>query len=84
MTVIPHDQLQPETLRALVEEFVTRDGAIHGHADVPIESQISTLLRQIQAGAAVIVYDQASESCSVIRKEHLNAVDMAGPRDLAS
>lgn len=73
MTIIPHDQLQPETLRALVEELVTRDGAIHGHADVPIESQVASLIRQIRAGLAVIVFDEESQSCSVVAPEHVRA-----------
>jgi uncharacterized protein YheU (UPF0270 family) len=71
MTVIPHDQLQLETLHALVEEFVTREGAIHGHVDVPIESQVASLMRQVRSGAAVIVYDEESESCSVVAPEHV-------------
>jgi hypothetical protein len=75
MTVIPHDQLQPETLHALVEEFVTREGAIHGHVDVPIESQIASLVRQIRSGAAVIVYDEGSESCSIVARENVRADD---------
>ena len=75
MTVIPHDQLQPETLHAVLEEFVTRHGAVHGHADESVESQMSALLRRIRAGAAVIVYDEVSESCTVVSKEELNAAD---------
>ena len=73
MTVIPPDQLRPETLQALLEEFVTRDGAIHGHRDMSIEQQVSTLLRQIRGGAAMIVYDEESESCGVISAEQLRA-----------
>lgn len=72
MTIIPPDQLQPETLRALVEEFVTRDGAVHGHADVSIDSQIAVLLRQIHDGRAVIVFDEVNESCSVLSREQLS------------
>lgn len=73
MTIIPPDHLRPETLQALVEEFVTRDGAIHGHQDMPIESQVSKLLRDIRSGAALIVYDEENESCGVMSAEQLRA-----------
>lgn len=73
MTIIPQDQLQPETLHALVEEFVTREGAIHGHTDVPIESQTASLVRQIRSGTAVILYDEESESCSIVGREDVPA-----------
>ena len=79
MTVILYDQLQPETLHALVEEFVTREGAVHGHADVPIESQVASLIRQIRSGAAVILYDEDNESCSIVPMERMPA-QHGGPR----
>jgi uncharacterized protein YheU (UPF0270 family) len=75
MTIIPHDQLEPETLAAVLEEFVTRQGAVHGHADETVESQMSMLLRRIRAGEAVIVYDEESESCTVVAKEELQSAD---------
>lgn len=80
MTIIPSDQLQPGTLRALAEEFVTRDGAVHGHADMPIDAQVETVLRQIRAGKAVIVFDEADESCTVISREQLSHFDLDAPR----
>lgn len=80
MTIIPPDQLQPETLRGLVEEFVTRDGAVHGHAEVPIEAQIETMLRQIRGGTAVIVFDETDESCTVVSREQLSQMDIESRR----
>ena len=75
MTVIPHDQLEPETLAAVLEEFVTRQGAIHGHADESVESQMSMLLHRIRAGAAVLVYDEETESCTIVAREDLQSAD---------
>jgi uncharacterized protein YheU (UPF0270 family) len=80
MTIIPPDQLQPDTLQALIEEFVTREGAVHGHADVSIDEQVETLLRQIRAGKAVIVFDEADESCTVISREQLSQLNATVPR----
>lgn len=80
MTIIPPDQLQPETLRGLVEEFVTRDGAVHGHVDMLIEAQVGIVLRQLSTGEAVIVFDESDESCTVVSREQLAGINMDAPR----
>ena len=50
--VIPHEQLDPQILDALIEEFVTRSGAIHGHADVTIDSMTDLVRDQLRKGTA--------------------------------
>lgn len=64
--IIPHDQLRPETLEALMEEFVTRDGAVHGHSDIALDRQIRAVREQLASGKAVIVFDETTESCSIM------------------
>ena len=70
--IIPHDQLSHETLAALIEEFVTRDGALHGHADTPVDAMIASVRRQLERGRAVIVFDEASETASIVTRESLS------------
>lgn len=70
-THVPWDRLQPETLDALLEEFLTRDGAVHGHTETPLADQIAAARRRLKSGEAVIVYDEESESwtlCQVDRR----------------
>ena len=69
--IIPHDQLDAETLAALIEEFVTRDGALHGHADTPVETMVASVRRQLARGSAVIVYDEATETASIVTRDSL-------------
>ncbi len=71
MIVVPQDQLQPQTLNRLIEEFVTRHGAVHGHADVSSSEMSAMVLRQLRSGEAMIVFDEASESCSIIAKSEI-------------
>ena len=66
---IPHEQLQPDTLYALIEEFVTRDGAVQGHSDTPLATKMQAVLGQLEAGKAVIVFDEENETCTVMLKE---------------
>lgn len=69
--IIPHDELAPETLNALIEEFVTRHGAVHGHHDAETQRDIRSVMNELRSGKAVIVFDEVDESCSVVRKEEL-------------
>ena len=69
--IIPPDQLSPDTLRALVEEFVTRHGSIQGHSDVATETMISQVLTQLRTGKVFIVFDEKEETCSIVTKQDL-------------
>jgi len=64
---IPYEQLSPEALHGVIEEFVTRDGTDYGEVEVPLETKIAQVMAQIRSGKAVIVFDQETESCTVLR-----------------
>ncbi len=65
---IPCDQLEPEILRALVEEFITREGTDYGEWEVPLEKKIVEVVEQLKTGKAVIIYDQISQTCNILSK----------------
>ncbi len=69
--IIPHDQLQPSTLTALIEEFITRDGSIQGHSEKTMEDKIALVMRQLQSGEVAIVFDPDDETCSIAPKNSL-------------
>lgn len=64
---IPYAQLSPEALQGVVEEFVSRDGTDYGEIEASMETKISQVLDQIKTGKAVIVFDQDSETCTILR-----------------
>ncbi len=66
---IPYDQLSSEALHGVIEEFVTRDGTDYGKTEVPVEIKIGQVLEQIKSGEAVIVFDQKSETCTILRSD---------------
>ena len=68
---IPHDQLLPDTLQALIEEFVTRAGAVHGHHDTPLNEMIEGVRAQLKSGEAVIVFDEEAETCTIVPREQV-------------
>jgi hypothetical protein len=69
--IVPHNHLDRETLTALIEEFVTRDGALHGHVDTPVEAMVASVLRQLERCSVVIVFDEENETASIVTKEDL-------------
>jgi uncharacterized protein YheU (UPF0270 family) len=73
MTIVPYDRLDPDILDALVEEFVTREGAVQGHTDTPTSQKAAAVLRQLKSGIAVIVFDEVIASCTIMPKDNLPA-----------
>jgi len=64
--VIPYAQLQPETLRSLIEEFATRHGAVHGHVETAMPVMVTQIMAQLRAGRAIIVFDEQDGTCSIV------------------
>lgn len=66
---VPYQQLSEDALQSLLEDVATRDGTDYGEQEVPLETKVAQLKRQIQQGHAVIVFDPETESCNVISRE---------------
>lgn len=66
---IPAEQLASEVLVALIEDFITREGTDYGHRDYSLEEKVAQVHTQLKQHQITIVYDPASESCTLIRKE---------------
>ena len=61
---IPHRLLSPTALRAIVEEFVTRDGT----DDSSIERRIALVLSQLDVGSVELHFDQETETPNILPK----------------
>jgi len=66
---IPYKQLSSEALQGIIEEFVTRDGTDYGEYEISLETKISQVLKQLKSGKAVIVFDQKSETCTILKSD---------------
>jgi len=64
---VPHAELSPEALRAVVESFVLREGTDYGERDVPFETKVAQVIRQLERGEARIMFDPVTQSVQIER-----------------
>ena len=60
------DDLEPDTLRAVVESFVLREGTDYGAHETSLEAKVAQVLAQLRRGEAQITFDPATESVNVV------------------
>src|SRR5215467_4632947 len=66
VTEVPYTALKPETLLALIEEFVTRDTTDYGERERTLQDKVEDVMRQLQRGDAQIVFDGASGTTNIV------------------
>ncbi|MFK7862924.1 MAG: YheU family protein [Pseudohongiellaceae bacterium] len=66
---IPFNQLPSDTLKAIIEDYVTREGTDYGHQDYSLENKIEQVLASLKNGKAIITFDEDSETCSIVAKD---------------
>lgn len=62
---VPHTALQDATLRAVIEEFVTREGTEYGESDVPLDEKVAAVRAQLDDGTAELTWDEETGTCTV-------------------
>ena len=63
---IPYRQIEPETLRRLIQEFVSRDGADWADAGCTLEDKVDQVLQQLRNGRAKVVFDLKSQTANLV------------------
>lgn len=81
MIKIPYQRLDPDTLRALIEEFVTRDGTDYGDHECSVDTKVNQVMGQLRAGEVGIVFDAHHQSCQLVHKNHLAEIEKAVDED---
>lgn len=69
--VIPHEKLNPEALRGLIEEFVTRPGTDTGYTEGSLDENVEMVMTQLELGDILIVYDATMQTANIIPKGEL-------------
>lgn len=64
--IIPHQQLSPDALQGLIEEFITREGTDYGLQEISLVDKVAQVKRQLEQGEVVIVFDTATETVTLL------------------
>lgn len=63
---IDADELSPDALRGLIEEFVSREGTDYGRVERSFEEKCEDVARQLRTGDACIVFDTKLERVNLV------------------
>jgi len=63
---IPLDRINPETLRMMIEEFVTREWSELTDSDHTLDEKVEQVMQQLKNKRVRVVYDNISESWNII------------------
>lgn len=74
MLIIPVEQLNKETLHAVLEEYISREGTDYGEYEYSLADKRGQLLQQIKIGKICLCYDPVSQSCTLLSKEQAMAL----------
>ena len=72
--IVPWKDLPADTLTNLIEEFVTRDGTDYGDQEIPTATKVEQVRNQLKKQEAFVVFDEITESVSVMGKEQTRDV----------
>jgi uncharacterized protein YheU (UPF0270 family) len=64
--IIPLEQLTSETLSAIIENFVLREGTEYGSEDVSLNDKITQVHQQLKQGTALLVYSELHETVNIL------------------
>ena len=64
--VVPHTELSADALIGVIESFVLREGTDYGERDVPFETKVLQVRRQLERRDAEIVFDPNTETIDIV------------------
>ena len=68
MIEVPAERLSADILRAVIEEFILREGTDYGSYEVSLENKIDQVRGQLTRGEVLITFDPATENCNLLTR----------------
>jgi uncharacterized protein YheU (UPF0270 family) len=65
---VPHTELDPDVLRAVIESFVLREGTDYGELEFSLEQKVARVVAQLLRDEAYILFDPQSASVDIKRR----------------
>ena len=63
---IPYDQITPDTLQRMIQEFVTRDGMDWDDIGCSLEDKVEQVLQQLKNKKIKVVFDLTSQTANLV------------------
>lgn len=69
--IVPYQQLHPDTLTNLIEQYVLQEGTDYGEHEIDLNAKVAQVLAQLKTGEAVLVYSELHESVNIMPRQYL-------------
>jgi hypothetical protein len=63
---VPYDEINPETLRNMIEEFVTREWSSLTDDGYSLDDKVEQVLEQLKEGKIKVVFDFVSGTANIV------------------
>jgi len=70
--IIPHQTLAADTLKNLIEEFVSREGTDYGDYDLTLQDKVQSVQAKLDSGEIVILFIESTQSVNIVERQSLN------------
>ena len=64
---IPYNQLPEQTLLAIIEEFISREGTDYGHREYTLDEKVKKVKSQLLKGEIKLLFDSETSSCNLVK-----------------
>ncbi len=63
---VPFEKINPDTLKNLISEFVTREWEEVGDSTATLDDKVNQVMLQLKTKKAKVVFDLKSETCNIV------------------
>lgn len=74
--IIPPEKIEPGILENILESYIAREGTDYGETELSMQDKLNILRPQVEKGEVLIVYDDDSESLTLMTKKDYRASSM--------
>ena len=73
--IIPFQELSPEALQGIIEEFITREGTDYGEMEYSLADKVEQVRQQLLNKQVFILFDEVTQRCNIITKDQLDQLN---------
>lgn len=78
---IPPERLPEATLKALIEEFILREGTDYGHSGPTLEEKMQRVYKQIGSNRVVILFSTLTENTTLVSVQEFRKLQKLNPSE---